>query len=86
MKKNNIIIFLCIVIFAGLGIYLTFLSENTKKFDRKTEAFRIEANESSDSDGTTYRPIYYFQVKGKEYECESKSASSSYPNKKKNKV
>ena len=86
MKKNNIIIILCIAIFAGLGIYLTFFSGNTKKFDRRTEAFRIEPNEISDSDGTTYRPIYYFQVKGKEYECESKTGSSSYPSEKKNKV
>ena len=85
--KNNIVIYLCIILFAGVGIYLTFFAGNTKKFDRKTEAFKIEPNETYDSDdGTMYQPIYYFQVKGKEYECESKSASSSYPNKKKNKV
>ena len=86
-KKNNILIYLCILLFAGIGIYLSFFAGNTKKFDRRTEAFKIEPNERYDSDdGTMYQPVYYFQVKGKEYECESKSSSSSYPNKKKNKV
>ena len=86
-KKNNIIIYLCIILFAGVGVYLTFFAGNTKKFDRRTEAFKIEVEEKYDSDeGTMYQPIYYYQVKGKEYECESKSSSSIYPNKKKNKV
>lgn len=86
-KKNNIIVYLCIILFAGVGIYLTFFAGNTKKFDRRTEAFKIEVEEKYDSDeGTMYQPIYYYQVKGKEYECESKSSSSIYPNKKKNKV
>lgn len=86
-KKNNIIIYLCIILFAGVGVYLTFFAGNTKKFDRRTEAYKIEVEEKYDSDeGTMYQPIYYYQVKGKEYECESKSSSSIYPNKKKNKV
>ena len=52
-KKNNIIIYLCIILFAGVGVYLTFFAGNTKKFDRRTEAFKIEVEEKYDSDEDT---------------------------------
>lgn len=87
MNKKNIPLYLCIAIFGILGIYLTFISGNTDKYNSQTKAYRIDPNESYDiDDGTTYQPIYYFKVKGKEYECRSKTGSSTYPNEKNNAV
>ena len=87
MKKNYILIILSIIIFGGIGTYLTFFSSKTDKYDRQTEAYKIDVNEEYDSeDNTIYRPIYYFKVDGKEYKCEAKSGSSFYPKESKNKV
>ena len=79
-KKNSFLIYLCIVLFGGLGIYLTFISGNTSRYDSKTEAYKIDIHESYDSDGTMYSPIYYFKANGGDYECKSSSSSSSKPN------
>lgn len=85
--KNKIMIILCILLFGGIGVYLTFFSSDTSKYDSVTNAYQIEANEEIDSEGTTtYHPIYYFKVSEKEYECASNSGSSSYPKQSKNKV
>jgi len=87
MNKNKIVIYLCVAIFGILGVYLTFIAGNTNKYDSKTRAYRIYPNESYDiDDGTTYYPIYYFKVNGKDYECRAKLGSSSYPDEKKNMV
>lgn len=80
MKKNNILLYACILIFGLLGIYLTFIASSTNKFDSKTEAYQISPNETSSSDGTVYHPIYYYKVNGIDYECRSSIGSSSYPN------
>ena len=86
-KKNAWLLYLSIVLFGGIGIYCTFFSSNTKKYDSQTEAYRIEENESRDSEGTTtYTPTYYFKVNGKEYKCESNTGSSARPKDSKNKV
>ena len=75
------------MIFAGIGIYLTFFDGSTSEFDSQIEAYKIDANETYDSDsGYMYYPIYYFKVNEKEYECKAKSGSSTYPKEKKNKV
>ena len=85
MNKNKIVLYLCIAIFGIIGVYLTFISGNMNKFDSQARAYRIDPNESYDADdGTTYYPIYYFKVEGKDYECKAKLGSSSYPNEKKN--
>jgi hypothetical protein len=87
MKKNNVLLYLCIALFGIVGIYLTFIAGNTDKYDSKTKAYQIYPNESYDSDsGTTYQPIYYFRVKGEDYECLAKTRSSSYPDEDKNTV
>ena len=88
MKNNKkIILYLCVAIFGILGVYLTFFAGGTDKYDSEAKAYKIYPNESYDSDdGTTYRPIYYFKVDGKEYECQAKTSSSSYPNENKNTV
>ncbi len=86
MKKNNILIFLCVLLFAGVGIYLLFFAGNTSKYDSQIKAYRIDENEQYDSDGYMYYPIYYYKVGEKEYSCEAKSGSSSVPSKKKNVV
>jgi len=89
MKKNNIGLLFCILIFGTVGIYLTFISGNTSRYDSETTASRMEVTEIeeySDSATTTkYRPTYYFIVNGKEYVCESK-ASGSWPKENKNKI
>lgn len=85
--KQKVLLFLSIAIFIGAGIYLTFFSGNTSKFDSQVEAYRIDPNESYDSeDGYIYHPVYYFKVNEKEYECKAKTGSSTYPKEKKNKV
>ena len=84
-KKSKIGLYLCIAIFGVLGVYLTFFASNTSKYDGKAKAYRIEPNESYDSDGgVIYRPTYYFKIRGREYVCKSSGGSSSYPNMNKN--
>lgn len=85
MKKHKILIIICVLVFGTLGIYLTFFSGNTNKYDSKTKAYRIDPNERlSTDDDTTYYPIYYFKVNEKEYQCQAKTGSSFSPNEKKN--
>ena len=87
MNKKNILLYVCIAIFGIAGIYFTFISGNTDKYDSQTKAYQIYPNESYDSDGNIiYYPIYYFKVNGNDYQCKSKSGSSFYPNDKKNMV
>jgi len=86
MKNKNILVYLCIILFGLVGIYLTFISGNTSKYDSETTASRIDLNEQYDSDGIMYSPIYYFNVNQEEYKCESNSSSSTVPNENKNKV
>ena len=84
-NKSKILSYLCIALFGILGIYFTFISGNTDKYDSKVRAYKISPNESYDSDdGTTYQPTYYYEVEGNKYECKSKVGSSSYPSEKKN--
>ena len=84
-RKNKIIIYVSILLFGAIGVYLTFFAGNVDKYDSQTKAYRIDPNENYDiDDGTTYNPIYYFKVDGREYQCYSKGGSSSYPNESKN--
>ena len=86
MNKNKLILYLTVVLFGGIGIYLTFIAGNTNKYDSQTRAYKIDPNESYDSDNNIiYNPIYYFEVDGNNYECEAKG-TSSYPKKNKNTV
>ena len=79
-KKDKKWLYLGIIIFGIVGIYITFFYGNVDKYDSKTRAYKIEPNESYDSEsGTIYNPVYYFRVKGEEYECKA-SGSSKYPN------
>ena len=86
MKKNSLLLYLFVAVFGVIGIYLTFVAGNVQKYDSQTTAYKIDANEHYDSDGTMYYPIYYFKVRGESYKCESKSGSNSVPNESKNKV
>ncbi len=76
MKK--VFICFCAMVFAVAGVYLLFFVGNTSKYDSQTRAYNIYPNESYSSDGSTYSPIYYFRVEGKEYECRTKSGSSVF--------
>ena len=87
MNKNKLMLVLCILIFAGAGVYLTFISGNVNKYDSEVEAYQMDINKHTDIDsGWVYSPIYYFKVNGKEYKCSSKTSSSATPNERKNKV
>ncbi len=84
--KQKITLIICILIFGGVGVFLTFFYGNTNKYDSKTTADRIEVSTRSDEDGDIYYPIYYFKVGDKEYACKANSGSNSYPNQKKKEV
>lgn len=85
--KKSFGLFLGILVFGGLGIYLTFISSDTKKYDEIAFAYNIEPNKQTDSEGSTvYYPIYHFKVKGEEYKCEAKSGSGFTPKESENKV
>lgn len=85
--KKKILSFICLSIFGIAGIYLTFFYSNTSKYDSKATAYKIDPNETYDSeDGTTYSPIYYFRVNGDEYQCRSTTGSSFSPKESKNTV
>ena len=84
MKNQKLIYFLCVALFAGVGIYLTFISSNVSGYDTHVQAYEIDPNERYDSDGSIYSPIYYFKVDDKDYKCESHNDSSIYPDEKKN--
>lgn len=85
--KGKALIYISALIFLAAGVYLTFFKGSTNKFDSEAKAYRIYPNESRDIDGnSTYNPIYYFNVNGREYECKSTTGSSSYPNESKNTV
>lgn len=85
MKK--VLLYLTILVFAIVGIYLTFIDGNVNKYDSKTEAYRIDPNESIDSDGNVmYQPIYHFRVDRNEYECMADGSSSFAPKENKNMV
>ena len=87
MKKGDWLVYLCILIFGGLGIYLTFISGNMDKFDSQTKAYRIDPNRSYNSDNEyVYYPIYHFTVDGRDYECKTKGGSSVSPKESKNTV
>ena len=84
-KENHTIIIICTLIFGIIGMYLTFFSSNTSKYDGKTKAYKIDIQETKDSDNTTvYYPVYYFKVDGKRYSCTTKSGSSFAPKMEKN--
>ena len=80
-KSEKIIAVIVALVFIGFGIYMTFYDGNVSKYDSKTNAYKVDVNEYYDSDsGTMYKPTFYFRVHGKEYVCDSKLSSSSYPN------
>ena len=73
------------LIFGLIGFFLTFYEGNVGNYDSKARAFKIEPNESIDSEGSsTYYPIYHFKVNRNIYQCESASGSSKVPDKSKN--
>lgn len=85
-KKNNILVYICILLFGLAGIYSILFLSNTNKYDSKTEAYKIYSNEVEDEEGTSYFPIYKFNVGDNEYECESKSGGKASPKQSKNTV
>lgn len=75
---------LFLVIIGGLLIS-NFNKKNS--LDSSTEAYRIDENCKTDSDGDYMcSPIYYYTVSGNEYVCGSSSSSSTTPSMDKNLV
>lgn len=85
-NSKKFLLIITIVVFGGLGLYFTFVSGNTSKYDSETKAYRIEPNETTGEDSSIYYPEYYYKVEGKEYVCKAKTGSSKYPSESKNKV
>ena len=82
---------ICLIILSGLIFAISSTNYKKNKYKGQTEAYKIEAIKSYDSDGTYYyTPIYYFKAlngtKLANYRCVSKSLSNSYPDKSENKV
>ena len=60
---------------------------NYKSLDSEIVPNHIEINTYKDSDGDTmYSPIYYYNIRGKEYKCSSQGGSSIMPSTKNRKV
>ena len=78
--------YIFIAVFGIVGVFLTFFVSDTSKYDSQTTAYKIDANEKSDDDGTSYYPRYYFKVNGEDYVCVSNTGSSFLPKEGKNKV
>ena len=83
------LMFLLVGIFF-LGILLAILIMNIinyKSLDSEIVPNHIEINTYKDSDGDTmYSPIYYYNIRGKEYKCSSQGGSSIMPSTKNRKV
>lgn len=83
------LMFLLVGIFF-LGILLAILIMNIinyKSLDSEIVPNHIEINTYKDSDGDTmYSPIYYYNIRGKEYKCLSQGGSSIMPSTKNRKV
>lgn len=73
-----------------LGILLAILIMNIinyKSLDSEIVPNHIEINTYKNSDGDTmYSPIYYYNIRGKEYKCSSQGGSSIMPSTKNRKV
>lgn len=83
------LMFLLVGIFF-LGILLAILIMNIinyKSLDSEIMSNHVEINTYKDSDGDTmYSPIYYYNIRGKEYKCSSQGGSSIMPSTKNRKV
>ena len=83
------LMFLLVGIFF-LGILLAILIMNIinyKSLDFEIMSNHVEINTYKDSDGDTmYSPIYYYNIRGKEYKCSSQGGSSIMPSTKNRKV
>ncbi|HVN16041.1 MAG TPA: DUF3592 domain-containing protein [Anaerolineales bacterium] len=64
------------IILAVVGIWYTFTSWNFYSNGQKVQGTVVRLEESSDSDGTTYSPVFSYTVDGKQYEYESVNSSN----------
>jgi hypothetical protein len=64
-------------LFAGVAAYLYFQQANLEKNGLQTEGIVIALVDSSDSDGTTYAPVYQFKTRsGRVFEVQSNNYSN----------
>lgn len=73
------IIFLIVgIIFLIVFVFIFISNQNKeKKLDAQVNAYNIEWLEDHDEDGLTYKPIYYYEIDGVEYQCSSSISSNS---------
>ena len=76
--------FLIIIIFFILMLIFAIFRPNIKRliksYDKKTYAYKVDINQSLDSEGNKYYiPVYYYEVKNKKYVCESSNGESDTP-------
>lgn len=81
--------FLFVGLFFLVIILAIFISDffKYKSLDSEIMSTRVEISSYQDTDGNTmYSPIYYYNVKGKEYACKSNFSSSLMPSTENEKV
>ena len=66
-----------------LGVLMTiffFTQKNKQSFNSAVFSSSVEVKSHIDSEGRElYTPVYYYEVKGKQYSCKSNSSSTIYP-------
>lgn len=83
--KKEIIPFIIVFVIGviGLVLYVVFQYNafaKEKRMDGQVKATHIEVISHYDSeDGEMYSPVYYYVVRGEEYECRTNFSSSIYP-------
>ncbi len=82
MRTRNFLLVSAILLltgslFAGVGAYLYFQQANLEKTGLQTEGIVIALVENSDSDGSTYAPVFQFKTRnGRVFEVQSNNFSN----------
>lgn len=86
-RRDFILIFSfgVVLLIAMIGLYIS-NEKKLKSMDSVVEAQHVEVVEEKSGDTIMYRLKYHYEVNGKQFTCDSTSASSEYPNTNKTKV
>lgn len=75
-----------LVMFLGFGAFILHDRLKEKNMDSEVMSHYVEIKENLSSDGTKYSPVYYYEVNGKEYKCETSVSSKKKPSKENKKI
>lgn len=82
-KGRTFFILIILAVLLTFGLVGMLGISNVKKYnslDYKTKAIRVDDNPHTNSDNETiYSPIFYYEVNGTEYKCESDGSSNVSP-------